>query len=84
MTINTQYQLIRRPEVLSINPRSKSALQLDEKAGLFCPPVSIGQRAVAYLKHEVEAVIQARVEGQSQEQIKQLVSELIKQRKQVA
>ncbi len=84
MTINNPYQLIRRPEVLVLNPRSKSALQLDEKAGLFCPPISIGQRAVAYIKYEVEAVIQARVEGQSTEQIKQLVSELIKQRKQIA
>jgi len=82
MTINNHFQLIRRPEVLALNPRSKSALQLDEKAGLFCPPISIGQRAVAYIKHEVEAVIQARVEGQTTEQIKQLVSELIKQRKQ--
>lgn len=82
MTTNKFYQLIRRPEVLVLHPRSKSALQLDEKAGLFCPPISIGQRAVAYIKHEVEAVIQARVEGQTTEQIKQLVSKLIKQRKQ--
>ena len=84
MTINKFYQLIRRPSVLSQTARSKSALQLDEKAGLFCPPISIGERAVAYIKHEVEAVIQARIEGQTPEQIKQLVSELIKQRKQVA
>lgn len=83
MAINNFYQLIRRPGILAIYPRSKSALQLDEKAGLFCPPVSIGERAVAYLKHEAEAVIQARVEGKSQEQIKQLVSELIKQRKKI-
>ena len=78
---NTFYQLIRRPEVLELNPRSKSALRLDEEAGLFCPPISIGQRAVAYIKNEVEAVIQARIEGQTIEQIKQLVSELIQQRK---
>lgn len=84
MTSKRLIQLIRRPECLALTARSKSALQLDEKAGLFCPPISIGERAVAYLKHEAEAVIQARVEGQSQEQIKQLVSELIKQRKQVA
>lgn len=77
-------QLIRRPEVLTLTARSKSALQLDEKAGVFCPPISIGCRAVAYIKSEVEAVIQARVEGKTPEQIKQLVSELIKQRKKVA
>jgi prophage regulatory protein len=81
MTTKKFYQLIRRPEVLTLIVRSKSSLQLDEKNGWFCPPISIGDRAVAYIKSEVEAVIQARIEGQSTEQIKQLVSELIKQRK---
>jgi len=80
MTINKPYQLIRRPAVLALNARSKSAQQLDEKAGLSCPPISIGERAVAYIKHEVEAVIQARVEGQSTAQIKALVQELIANR----
>jgi prophage regulatory protein len=81
MTINKHFQLIRRPSVLSQTARSKSALQLDEKAGLFCPPISIGDRAVAYIKHEVEAVIQARIESKSKDEIKQLVQELINQRK---
>ncbi len=80
MTINNFYQLNRRPEVLTKTARSKSALQLDEKAGLFCPPISIGDRAVAYIQHEVEAVIQARIEGQTTEQIKALVQELIANR----
>jgi prophage regulatory protein len=80
MTTKKFYQLIRRPEVLALTARSKSALQLDEKAKLFCPPISIGDRAVAYIKHEVEAVIQARIEGQTKEQIKTLVKELIANR----
>lgn len=80
MNINKHFQLIRRPEVLIQTARSKSALQLDEKAGLFIPPISIGDRAVAYIKHEVDAVIQARIQGQSPKQIKQLVQELINQR----
>ena len=84
MTTNKFYQLIRRPEVLTLTARSKSALQLDEKAKVFCPPISIGDRAVAYIKHEVEAIIQARIEGQTPEQIKKLVQRLIQQRKQVA
>ena len=80
MTINNLYQLNRRPEVLAKTTRSKSALQLDEKSGLFCPPISIGDRAVAYIQHEVEAVIQARIEGQTVEQSKQLVKKLIANR----
>jgi prophage regulatory protein len=84
MTIKYHYQLIRRPEVLALTARSKSALQLDEKEGKICPRISIGDRAVAYIKNEVEAVIQARIEGQSTEQIKQLVQELINQRTKAA
>lgn len=77
-------QLIRRSPVLTKTGRSKSSLLLDEKNGLFVPPISIGSRAVAYIKHEVDAVIDARVQGKSNEQIKQLVSELINQRTKVS
>mgnify|MGYP000453824936 CR=1 FL=1 len=79
MTYNTQ--LLRRPEVLKLTARSRSSLQLDEKAGLFCPPIAIGFRAVAYLKHEVLAIIQARIEGKTPEELIQLVTTLINQRK---
>lgn len=82
MTYNTQ--LLRRPEVVTLTARSRSSLQLDEKAGLFCPPIAIGFRAVAYIRHEVQAVIQARIEGRTPDEIKQLVSELVNQRKHVA
>jgi prophage regulatory protein len=78
--MNKFYQLIRRPDVLILTVRSKSALQLDEKAGLFCPPISIGERAVAYIKHEVEAIVQARIESKTPEQIKTVVKELIANR----
>lgn len=77
-------ELIRRPEVLKLTARSKSSLSLDEKNGLFVPPISIGNRAIAYRKVEVEAVVNARIQGKSNEQIKQLVSELINQRYQTA
>jgi prophage regulatory protein len=81
MSTNVFYQLIRRPECLTLTARSKSALQLDEKAGLFCPPISIGERAVAYIKHEVEAIVQARIESKTPEQIKTVVKELIANRR---
>ncbi|MFT6208564.1 MAG: prophage regulatory protein [Colwellia sp.] len=77
---NNLYQLIRRPDKLSLKGRSKSSNYNDEQQGLCVPPISIGQRAVAYIKHEVEAIIQARIEGRSIEQIKALVQELIANR----
>jgi len=80
MTTPAPYQLIRRPLVLSLTQRSKSALQLDEKNGLFPPCISIGSRAKAYIKEEIDAVILARVQGKTPDQIKALVQELIQQR----
>jgi prophage regulatory protein len=80
MSTNVFYQLIRRPQVLALTARSKSSLHLDEKAGLFCPPISIGQRAKAYILNEAEAVIQARIEGQTPAQIRQLVKVLVSNR----
>lgn len=77
---NKNLQLIRRSQVLTLTARSKSSLQLDEKNGLFCPPVSIGDRAVAYILHEVQAIVQARIEGKSKNEIKQLVSKMINNR----
>lgn len=73
-------QLIRRPEVLVKTARSKSSLQLDINKGMFCPPISIGARSVAFIKSEVDAVIQARIEGKTPEQIKALVKQLISDR----
>jgi prophage regulatory protein len=80
MSINKLIELIRRTEVLHLTQRSKSSLYLDEQNGIFCPPVSIGCRAKAYLKHEVESVIQARIEGQTLEQLQSLVKNLIADR----
>jgi len=82
MTNNTTYQLIRRNEKLLLKGRSKSSNYNDEKQGLCVPAISIGDRSIAYIKHEVEAIIQARVQGLSNEKIKALVQELIEQRKQ--
>lgn len=75
-----QSQLIRRPEKLILKGRSKSSNYNDEKQGVCVPPISIGDRSIAYIKSEVEAVIQARIEGKTPDQIKALVQELINQR----
>ena len=80
MKMNTYNQLIRRPTKLSLTGRSKSSNYNDEKEGLCIPPISIGARSIAYVRQEVEAVIQARIEGKSTEQIKAIVLELINQR----
>ncbi len=44
--------------------------------GTFTVPVPIGQRAVGWPDHEVKAIIQARIRGDSAEQIRALVNKL--------
>jgi len=44
--------------------------------GLFTVPVPIGQRAVGWPDHEVKAINQARIRGDSDDQIKALVAKL--------
>lgn len=78
--LNNHLQLLRRNEVIRLTARSRSALLIDEKAGLFCPPISIGDRAVAYVKHEVDEIIKARIQGKTNQQIKSIVTDLLGQR----
>jgi len=82
MNTNNFYQLIRRSQKLTMTGRSKSSNYNDEQIGLCVPPISIGARSVAYILSEVEEVIKARIEGKAPEQIKDLVTHLIAQRKQ--
>ena len=57
--------------------RGRSALYDDAKRGLMVPFVKVGARAVGIPEHELDAVISARIAGQSDEQIKELVQLLV-------
>lgn len=82
MISNNLSRIIRRPETLDITGLSKSSLYNRINDGLFPPPISLGARAVGFVKVEVDAVIHAMIEEQPPAEIKALVSNLIQQRKQ--
>jgi len=73
-------KLIRKPEVLALTCMSKSTLHLKLNNGLFTPSISIGDRAVAFIEHEVLAVITAQIQGKSKDEIRLLVKTLTAQR----
>ena len=52
--------------------------------GELCPPVKIGERAVAWIESEIDAINADRKAGQSNEGIRALVKNLILKRKQIA
>ena len=75
-----RFKLIKKPEVLTLMCMSKSTLHVKQNDGLIAPSISIGDRAVAYVEHEVLAVIAAQIKGQSDEEIRLLVKQLVAQR----
>lgn len=74
----------RRPEVLGKAGLSNSTLCTRIKKGLFVPPVSLGERAVGWLEHEVNACLAAMAEGRSPNEVQDLVRDLVKQRRELA
>jgi len=78
-----QSQIIKLSEILKIYPKSKSAIYLDIQNKTFPSQISLGSRSVGYILSEVNAVINARILGKSDLDIKALVVKLEKQRKEL-
>ena len=74
-------KLEKLPALLARTTFSRSSIYSKVKQGMFVPPISLGPRAVAWLSHEVDDVLAAMITGQSQEEIKQLVQDLVVSRK---
>ena len=77
----TQFSFLRIPAVLKRRGVCRSAHYADIKAGLFPPPVPIGERAVAHPDYEVDALNAATVAGKSPHEVRALVAALVVARK---
>lgn len=53
------------------------------KQGTFVPPIKLGERISAWRSSEVEAIVNARIRGESDAQIKELVKTLVAARRSV-
>ena len=73
----------RKSEVLNRLGLSRSTLHNKIKSGLWCPPISIGPRAVGFIKHEIDELIAAHISGFSEEDIRLLVIRLIDERSKI-
>ncbi len=56
--------------------RSNTSIYNAIRAGLFTKPVAIGQRAKAWPDYEVKAIVRARIAGQTEDEIRELVKRL--------
>ena len=69
--------ILRMPLVkIETGHRSHASIYNAIKAGLFTRPVPIGQRAVGWPDYEVSALVSARIAGQSEAEIRELVERL--------
>lgn len=72
--------LMRLPAVAAAVGVSPLTVKRNWKKGLFPKPVKIGARAIAFPEHEVAAVNAARIAGKTEDEIRQLVNDLERQR----
>ncbi len=74
-------KLIRLPRVLDLTGKSRSTIYHEQNTGLMTPPVKLGMQSVAWLEEEILAINRARIAGKSNEEIRQLVTKLVADRK---
>jgi prophage regulatory protein len=70
----------RKAEVLNRLGLSCSTLHNKIQNGLWVPPISLGARAVGFIKHETDELITAYINGYSPEQLRELVKNLVAER----
>ncbi len=72
--------LLRLPAVMAQCGLSRSSVYARAKKGLFPKPVALTAHARGWVDFEVQAVIAARIAGQSDEQVRALVASLEQRR----
>lgn len=84
MLLPNDLQIIRKPEVLHRTSFSRSSLHEKIRQELFVPPISLGDRAVGWVKSEVNEVLAAMIAGEPREEIISLVKGLVARRQRPA
>jgi prophage regulatory protein len=73
--------ILRLHDVLKATGLARSTLYLRIRQGLMTSPVKLGERSVAWPKHEISAINAARTAEKSREEIRELVNQLQQQRR---
>lgn len=74
----------KQPAVEAETGYARSTVWHHVKNGLLPKPIKIGPRAVGWLSDEIEAVMNARIQGKGDAEIKALVIDLEQRRSQSA
>lgn len=71
----------REWEVLDRIKQSRTSLRNKIQAGLWCPPISLGARAIGFIKYETDELLSAYINNFSPDEIRALVQKLIAERR---
>ncbi len=71
----------RRADLLSRLGIGRSQSYLMEEKGLLPPPVRLTERSVGWPSDEIDLLVDARIAGDSDQVIRQLVTEMVEMRK---
>lgn len=75
-----QVKVIRKPEIKSLTGLSPTGQFEQIRDGLLPKYINLGARSVGLFEHEVETIVMARSIGKSDNEIREIVKALIKQR----
>lgn len=74
-------EILRRSEVmLAFGYKSHASIYSNLKAGVLTAPINISARSVGWPRGEVQSILEARIAGHTDEQIRVLVDRLHAQR----
>lgn len=76
--------LLRLPAVMERTGLARPTVYLRAKQGLFPRPVKLGSRMAAWPENEVAAINAARIAGKSDDEIRELVARLERERAELA
>lgn len=79
----SEIKLLRKPEVIKQTLKPHATIYKDIREGLFPTPIKLSKAVSAWLKHEIDQVLAARIRGCTDDEIRELVRNLEEQRKTV-
>ncbi|MCP3679707.1 MAG: AlpA family phage regulatory protein [Gammaproteobacteria bacterium] len=76
----TDYTILRLPTVIAQTGYARSTIYLRMSQGLWTKPISLGARAIGWPASDIEALNHARIAGNSNDAIRELVKTLESER----
>jgi prophage regulatory protein len=82
--MKTDVFMIRLPELIKRSGLSRTSIQRAVANGILPRAVAVSERCRAWPSNEIDAVLQARIAGRSDEELRELVRAMIAAREHVA